>query len=164
MNRSRRLRHALCVLLLLASAPAIAQQVLGNLTVGRSTRKDVEKVFGKPVSEPSRTLIEYRAPESMRSEVSKIYVQYRQDSKIADRIEALLLHPQERGRALAGMGLPQVPLRTSINARGKFEEYYGAPMFMVLTYAYADADSGVLRAARYSPELFDRALQELEKQ
>jgi hypothetical protein len=42
------------------------------------------------------------------------------------------------------------------------EEYYGAPHYVVVTYARADTDSGVARTARYSRELFERAVADKE--
>src|SRR5881296_2214074 len=71
--------------LLLAFATGFGQTTFKGLTPGKSTRADVERVFGQPVKKLSETLIEYR-PQPL---TGKIYVQYRNGSPVVERIEVL---------------------------------------------------------------------------
>jgi hypothetical protein len=163
MNAPRRPHPLVIALLFLGSVTAVAQQPFGTLVAGRSTRAEVEKVLGRPIAKPSATLVEYAPPAGLRAVASKIYVQYRADSHIADRLESLLWPPQDRRVELARQGITERPAFSRINPRGALEEYYGAPMFIVLTYARADEDGGVARSARYSKELFAHVIRQLEQ-
>ena len=65
------------------SAICVGQSSYKGLTPGTSTRAEAERVLGQPVKNVSATLIEYR-PQPL---TSKIYVQYRKDSPVIERIE-----------------------------------------------------------------------------
>ncbi len=69
--------------LLLSCATCFAQTAYNGVTPGKSTRADAERVFAKPVKNVSETLVEY----SPQPRTSKVYVQYRKDSQVTERIE-----------------------------------------------------------------------------
>ena len=143
---------------LLSCAACFGQAEFHGLTAGKSTRADVERVFGQPLKELSQTLVEYQPNKEMQARVNKIYVQYRKGSPIVERIEALLVQPLNRSDVLTALHLPQQPTRSRLNSRGVLEEYFGPPFYLVLTYQGAEAKSGVARTGRYSRELFENAL------
>ena len=76
--------------------------------------------------------------------------------------KGIFLQSQDRREELAGLGINKPPSLSRVNPRGTLEEYYGAPWFIVLTYTHADEDSGVARSARYSKELFEHVIRQLE--
>ena len=140
---------------------AYDQSPLHGLTAGQSARTDAERVLGKPVKELSPTLVEYHpqefAPKAWEN-VTKVYVQYRKDAPIVERIEMLLTKPLNRADAIRTLRLPDAPAGRGKNAAGNLQEYFGAPNYVVLTYQGAEASSGVARTARYSRELFAGAV------
>jgi hypothetical protein len=148
----------------LSGGTAAAQLNFHGLTAGQSTRSDVERVFGRRVAAHSETLVEYRPTADARAIQTKVYVQYRPHSTVVERIEVLLVQPFLRASVLEELRFPAglMPALTRINPKGMLEEYYGAPHYVVVTYARADTDSGVARTARYSRELFERAVGDKE--
>lgn len=149
-------RIALSIIVALAaSGVCFAQSNYKDLTPGKSTRSDVDRVLGQPVKQISQTLFEYRPNQPTQS---KIYFQYRKDSAIVERIEILLVKPRTRADILTVLHLPQQPTASRVNSRGVLEEYFGSSFYVVLTYEGAEASSGVARTGRYSRELFDSAI------
>ena len=73
------------LMIFLAYVSCFGQTSFQGLTPGKSTRADVERVLGQPINKVSETLIEYRA----RPFTSKVFVQYRKDSPVIERIEVL---------------------------------------------------------------------------
>jgi hypothetical protein len=69
----------------LTCAVSFGQTSYKGLTPGKSTRAEVERVFGLPVKSVSTTLIEYKSPDDL----GRIFVQYSDDSATArvQRIE-----------------------------------------------------------------------------
>src|ERR1700716_3084346 len=89
------MRNTLAVaLLLLLCGLCLGQTSYKGLTPGKSTRADVERVLGQPVNTVSETLVEYAPPSNpdpARYRVkAKVYVQYRKNSAIVERIAVLM--------------------------------------------------------------------------
>jgi len=160
-------KPAACVVLWLCTfaTAADAQLNFRGLVAGESTRRDVERVFGKAAASHSETLVEYRPTADARNIQSKIYVQYRLHSTVVERIEVMLVQPFLRSSVIETLVLPADtrPSLARVNRRGVLEEYYGAPLYVVLTFAGSDPNSGVTRSARYSRDLFTRVMAEIEK-
>jgi len=135
---------------LLACITCVAQSSYKRLTPGSSTKADVKGIFGQPVREFSETLSEYKSDQ----ETEQIFVQYERDSGVVARIEAAYADAIKRSSALASMNLPMNSTAWQINSKGRLEEYFSAAC-VVLTYAGADASSGISRIGYYSRQLFD---------
>jgi hypothetical protein len=139
-----------------AARPATppGQSSFQGLTPGVSTRSNVTKALGQPVSEVSPTLSEYAPPQG----IAKVYVQYRKESQVVERIEVLLLKPILRSALLRQFNLPDQAVVQKTDKQRRLLEYFGGPAFLVLTYASTDASSGVTRIGYYSRELFESAV------
>ena len=148
---------------LLGCAACFGQTAYDGLMPGRSTRADVERVLGQPIRRISETLLEYPPPAVWRQQVSQIFIQYRKNSFIIERIEILTLNAMDRATIIAGLRLPPQPIGRRINARGVLEEYFGAPAFFVSTYVGSESASGVARTGRYSRELFESTVATLRE-
>lgn len=137
---------------LLSCATSLGQTSFKGLTPGQSTRQDVEGVLGRPVRELSETLTEYNSAGGNE----QVFVQYQRDSSIVARIEVAYADAIERSTALRSLNLPPRSTAWQINSKSRLEEYFSAAC-VVLTYAGADASSGVSRIAYYSRQLFESA-------
>lgn len=82
----------------------------------------------------SATLSEYKSDK----ETEKIFVQYRRNKDIAERIEVVYSSPLERAAVISVLDLPASPSASRTNAKGKLEEYF-SPKYVVLTYTTAEA-------------------------
>lgn len=147
MNRA----PIIILLVLLSCVQCFGQSSFKELQPGRSTRAEVEKVLGPPLNEVSPTLLEYKSDK----ESEKIFVQYRRDSSVVERIEAVYLEAIDRSAVERSLNLRQ-PSASQTNARGKLEEYFPTAD-VVLTYAGAEITGGVSRVGYYSRELFESA-------
>jgi hypothetical protein len=169
----------LSLLIARGAAPAgggsSGQNSYQKLVPGQSTKADVERVLGRPVSRVSETLYEY----GPRWSAKKIYVQYGKDSAVVERIEVLLTDPVGRSDALMYVSFtapPDDPFGNSLHRsdtlrsfvlsqrpvatrtrKGKLEEYFGRPLYMVLTHEGEEASSRVNQIGYYSRELFESA-------
>jgi hypothetical protein len=133
---------------------AIGQTPFMRLTPGKSSSADVSKVLGEPVAKISETLFEYRAKDTSQ----KVYVQYRKDADVIDRLEVLFDRPVSRS-SLAGMlGLPAKAETVKWDAKGRMEEYFGTDTLIVITHESSEDASAVIRVGYYSQELFEAAL------
>jgi hypothetical protein len=144
---------AVALLFLLSCVVCLGQSSFKGLAPGKSTKADVERALGQAVREVSETLAEYKSDQ----EREQIFVQYRRGSFIIERIELVYPATSERSAILRSLNLPPQPMALQTNSRGKFEEYF-SPASLVLTYAGADAASGVNRVGYYSRELFESAV------
>jgi len=141
------------LVVLLGCGACFGQSSFMGLTPGKSTRADVEIVLGQPVREVSQTLSEYKSEK----ESEQIFVQYRRDSSVVERIEAVYAAPIARSTALSSASLPSQASASQVNSRGRFEEYFTAG-YVVLTYGSTDISGGVSRVGYYSRELFESAV------
>jgi hypothetical protein len=147
----------IALLALLTSITAVGQTSYKGITPGTSAKAEVERILGKPVTNVSPTLIEYKAPSaSPLPTASKVYVQYRRDSNIVERIETNYADALTRENVVRLLHLPVPPSASQVNSKGRFEEYF-ATASIVLTYAEAAPKSGVSRIGYYSRELFQSA-------
>jgi hypothetical protein len=162
------------LLVLLTSVVCAGQTPIHGLVAGQSVRTDVERVAGKPVVVHTQTLVEYQPyafdPKTWQSNISKMYVQYRVDSPIVERIELLMAQPIKKTDTLKSLeasttaarqpNMPDQPATRGKNGT-RLVEYFGAPYFIVLTFEGPDENSGVSRTARYSKLLFDSTVSSL---
>ena len=83
-------KSTIILFMLLSCATCFGQSSFMGLTPGKSTRAEVERVFGRPVNSASKTLSEYKPQQ----EADKLYVQYRDGSAdaLVDRIEVTCTH------------------------------------------------------------------------
>lgn len=157
---------------LLASVSTMAQTSYKDLTPGKSTKADVQRVLGQPVIKLSETLIEYR-PQPL---TGKILVQYGSDS-IIERLEFYCrLESSNCNDLMKSLNLrlwenPEAARAPwSDNDRTKTNFYFAQPFYVVTTH---DENSLVVdghvvpdRVAFYSRELYapavSKTLRELE--
>ncbi|SPE31655.1 exported hypothetical protein [Candidatus Sulfotelmatomonas gaucii] len=167
-------RVIFCFLMLLSSTACVAQTPLHGLISGQSQRADVEKVAGKPVKFDSQTLVEYQPqefdPKTWDKNIAKMYVQYRDNSPIVERLELMLAKPISRADALTDLNhstaaarQPNLPAKAAAqgNTGQHAVEYFAAPHYIVITYAGVNTQSGVEHYGSYSPALFASAVNSL---
>lgn len=130
-----------------------ARSLLDGLRPGQATRPEVERALGKPLRSEFPNAFEYRLAAS----ATKFFVQYRENSAVVERIEAIFPERTARAAALASLGLNGPPDRIGRNVFGKMEEYY-ARSGIVLTYRDGDAASGVHRASYFDGPAFKAAM------
>lgn len=139
-----------------------------GLTPGRSTRVDIERVLGQPVNKVSATLIEYRPMEL----TGKIFVQYRADTEVVERLEILCRLQNSNCNDFAkkwGLQLSADPEAVKALDDGKLVSYYRGPQYLVATVdpneTCADCANVPFRLAFYSKELYAvtvvKAIQEM---
>lgn len=138
----------LLLIFVTGAAYAHAQTAYRGITPGMSTRAQTERVFGKAVKNVSATLAEYNAG----AEADKLYVQYRGETDIVERIEVLYAEGVAKTEIAAKLRLPRESA-SKVNARGNIEEYYSTRN-IVLTFEGDDRVGGVRRVGYYSAELF----------
>lgn len=138
------------VIVLLTSTICMGQSTFKGLEPGRSTRAEVEKILGDPLREVSDALSEYKSDK----ESERIYVLYRRQSEVVDRIELVYPEPIDRAVVIRSLNLPSAANSSQTNTKGKLEEYFSEKL-LVLTYDGADAKR-VSRLGYCSRELFDK--------
>lgn len=152
----------------LSCVACFGQSSYKGLTPGQSTRADVERVLGRPVKDVSKTLIEYKSPES----VGKLFVQYHNDSPTAmvQRIELICYGPscgsvRDTFEVSSDGVLPDARSRDENEKQGRLQAgtYYGAPRFIVKTliskFLYnRNPDDYEMRVGFYSKELYESAV------
>ena len=151
-------------LLLFACATCFGQSSYKGLTPGQSTRVEVERVFGRPVTNASKTLVEYKSAEHL----VKIYVQYSDDSAAAqvDRIELTCIKVREGSgykttecSKIWDKEFDSYDARKYVSDEGqksKDRYYFGASRYMVFTRMDDE-----IRWAFYSKELYEAAAPKL---
>jgi len=152
------------LLILLTAVVSSAQTSYKGLTPGKSTRSEVERVLGRPVKEHSKTLIEY-GPQPL---TGRIYVQYRTDSAVVERIELVCRLENSTcadfTRSLS-LRLPEQS-ETGTLADTKWTMLYGPPHFIVMSGDAAgmtgDSDA-TSRMAFYSRELYQAQFVRVEE-
>lgn len=149
----QRISITVFVVLMCGSATCLAQSSYRGLTPGLSTKANVVRVLGQPVTEISKTFYEYKSDKA----TEPIFVQYLRDSAVVARIELVYAATHERAGVIRALRLPQHATASQINSKGKLEEYF-ATAAVVLTYGGAEIRSGVSRVGYYSRELFESAV------
>jgi hypothetical protein len=135
---------------LISCATGFGQSSFQEITPGTSTRNDVARVFGQPVRAISATLFEYNPP----SGIARVEVEYA-GSSVVRRIEVYFVIPVSRSALINRFNLSPHAESMNSNPAGRLMEYFGDSALLVLTYAAADANSGVNSIGYYSRELFD---------
>jgi hypothetical protein len=146
------LRAATTVCLLVGIATG--QTPFMGLTPGTSSKADADRLLGQPIKNVSETLLEYRSKEPGQ----KLYVQYRQEADVIDRIEVIFETAVPRAVLSSVLGLSQKADSTKWDSKGRIEEYFGANKLIVLTHETPEASSPVYRVGYYSSDLFAVAL------
>src|ERR1044071_1246596 len=90
----------LALFVLLNSTGGRGQASFQELTPGKSSRADVERVLGQPTSQVSERLFEYEKGGQ------QIYVQYGKSSAAAVRIEVVYSTSRERSQVISQEKLP----------------------------------------------------------
>ena len=154
------------LLALLVSATALGQTSYKGLTPGKSTKIQVQRVLGLPVTKVNETLFEYR-PQPL---TSKIYVQYSEDSVVA-KIEARCRLPNSTCNDFArslGLRLPENAESAKVpeGGTGKYVFYYAAPLYVVTTIdeeGFQGNEVVPSRIAFYSRELYEATVGTVKK-
>lgn len=144
---------------LLSCAACFAQTSYKGLTPGKSTRAEVERIFGQPLRNVSETLIEYR-PQPL---TNQIFVQYGKDSPAVKRIELLCRMENSTCADLIkslDLRLPLSDVEKIRRQDGKWLAYYGAPLFIITTGEMTDRTPA--RVAFYSRNLYESAVAKVE--
>ena len=126
-----------------------------GLQPGRSTRNEVEKIFGQPVRSLGTNMFEYALPKVS----GKIYVEFRAKDFVVERIERHFQKPVSRAAIIRSLNLPESPEEKGTIKEGNLVEYFGDIKTLALTYASAESESGVISIGYYSMELFERSLE-----
>jgi tetratricopeptide (TPR) repeat protein len=153
------IRGLAIILILFSESFIFSEASYRGLTPGASTKAQVDSALGQPVRPVSETLFEY-APQE---DTEKIYVQFRKNGMIADRIETFLNQPRDRSFILSRLALTSTAEKSRRNARGKLEEYFGATKNIVLTYSSDNQESGVTRVGYYSSALYALAVKQSDE-
>ena len=152
------------LLIVVSAVVSLAQTSYKGLMPGKSRKLEVERVLGRPVKEHSKTLIEY-GPQPL---TGRIYVQYRMDSAVVERIELVCRLESSTcddfTRSL-GLRLPEQS-ETGTLADSKWTMLYGPPHFIVMSGGSAgmtgDSDP-TARMAFYSRELYEAQFVRVEE-
>lgn len=140
--------------------PCFAISVYMGIQPGLSTREDVNKILGQPINTVSETTFEYALPSGS----GKIFIEYRADSSIVDRIERYFLKPVSRAALVKSLSLPETAEEKEKTKEGKLVEYFGGAKVLSLNYA-SDAESGGVKSlCYYSFEMYDRMLNRARNQ
>lgn len=158
----------LIIFLLFACATCFAQTTFMGITPGKSTKPDVERVFGQPVSSVSKTLIEYK--DTSPQGASKIYLQYRDDAPFAT-VERLELICSRAARCeftgdFFNRTKGHLPIFRKVSTVDGYRQvtFYDIPIFVVETLigdaavAQGSRQASERRVAIYSKELFYSAI------
>ena len=148
-------KSTIILFILLSCVTCFAQSSFMGLTPGQSTRAEVERVLGQPVKKVSETLIEYR-PQPM---TSKVYVQYRKDAAVIERIEVLCkLEKSTCHDFIKQLNLTITDDDWEASSGEDWlteKKYYRAPFYVVLT----GTSENFQRMAFYSRDLYEAAIQ-----
>jgi len=157
------------LLLLMACVSCFGQSTYKGLTPGKSTRADVERVFGPPAKSVSKTLAEYKAPE----DIWKLYIQYSYESPAAsvERIELMCEHATGANQTGGCEKLLRQLVKDPAEKKdayitgdrtgkvwGNHIIYYGPPFFIVETFLDKLPTSAQWRLGLYSRELYENAV------
>ena len=141
--------------ILLAVNLCLGQTAFMQLTPGKSSRTDATQALGQPVTKVSETLFEYRPRETGQ----KLYIQYRSESELIDRVEVVFENAMQRTALASLIGLGPKADATKWDTKGRLEEYFGTTRMVVLTHEGPDVASPFIRMGYYSTDLFALAMQ-----
>ena len=82
---------------------SVAISVYMGIQPGLSTQDDVNKILGQPIKAISAKVFEYKLPSSS----GKIFIEYRADSLIVNRIERHFIKPVSRSAMIKSLNLPE---------------------------------------------------------
>ncbi len=147
---NRKIRPAVVVIALMIGCVCARAQTKfnGQITPGVSTRSDVDKFLGEPVKQESATLFEYKPPTG----AARLDIGYRADG-VVFYVNAMFTQTYPRQTLVQAFGLPSQPQPTMI-AQAHLDEFFGAPAYLVFTYATSQASSGVINLRYDSAEAF----------
>lgn len=146
--RRRRSRSLLLLGLLLAAEPAGAVSTYKGVQPGKTTRAEVEKIFGQPRRALSGTLFEYALTDGP----GELLVEYR-EAGVVNRLERQFPRAISRAALRQALELPEAAEATATRD-GKLVEYFGDIKTLALSYTAADTTSGVISLGYHSMESF----------
>jgi TonB family protein len=146
------------LLILMLAVVSSAQTSYKGLTPGKSRKVEVERVLGQPVKQLSETLVEYR-PQPL---AGRIYVQYRADSGVVERIEFICRLADSNCadfmKSLT-LNLPNAEKATPTDDKGRYLAFSEPPHYVVETMDQSgEKENNVfvpVRVAFYSRELYE---------
>jgi hypothetical protein len=153
-------------LLLMLCGLCLGQSSYKGLTPGKSTKTQVQRVLGLPVTKVNETLFEYR-PQPL---TGKIYVQYSEDSVVA-KIEVRCRLPNSTCNDFArsvGLRLPENPesAKAPEGGTGKYVFYFAAPLYVVTTIDEESFQGNEVVPARisfYSRDLYEATVDKVKE-
>lgn len=150
-----------------ASQYARVNKPFKGLVPGKSTNADVERVLGQPVVKVSDTLYEYASENVRYRSCAKVFVQFRKQSAVVERIEAICesnsncLELMVQAFEAVSRRFP-APEATIIESKGTDKErqleYFGKPYYAVHTVILNNGSPVSCRMGFYSVELYEAAL------
>lgn len=154
---------SIALLLTLSGGTCFGQSSYKGITPGKSTRADAERVLGRPVKAVSATVVEYR-PQPL---TSKVYVQYRKNSPIVERIEVVCrLENSTCNDLIERLGLTLPAALNGGMVGENFRELYGPPLFIVTKTdmtGVTESDVPPWSLAFYSRELYEAEFERIDK-
>ena len=135
----------------LTCTTSVAISVYMGIQPGLSTQDEVNKILGQPIKAISATTFEYTLP----SPTGKIFIDFRVDSPIVNRIERHFLKPISRSALIKSLNLPVNAEEKGKTKEGKLIEYFGGVKLLSLNYASGETSSGVISLIYHSMESFE---------
>ncbi len=133
---------------------SVAISVYMGIQPGLSTQDEVNKILGPPIKAISATTFEYTLPSS----TGKIFIDFKVDSPIVNRIERHFLKPISRGALVKSLNLPMNAEEKGKTKEGKLIEYFGGVKLLSLNYASGEPNSGVISLIYHSMESFEEGM------
>jgi hypothetical protein len=134
---------------------------------GKSEKVEVERVLGQPAKQLSETLVEYR-PEPL---AGRIYVQYRADTSVVERMEFICRLSESSCKDFMkslNLSLPESAAAMSPpDNKGRYLAFSAPPYYVVQTMEWVvETENAVLlpvRVAFYSRELYQAEVGKIKK-
>ena len=143
-----------CVRFILAAvaagtiATAVGQTAYRGVTPGATARSEAERMLGRPLRAITPTLAEYASGK----EEEKIFVQYRKDSPVVERLDSVYPAGLDRAILIRTLRLGSGAGTSERNAGGRLVEYYVRAAISLL-YSGPNESAKVTRVSFCSREL-----------
>ena len=155
------------LLMFLSDAVSSAQTSYKGLVPGKSEKVEVEWAVGPPVKQLSETLVEYR-PQPL---AGRIYVQYRADKSVVERMEFICRLSESSCKDFMkslNLSLPESAAAMSPpDNKGRYLAFSAPPYYVVQTMEWVvETENAVLlpvRVAFYSRELYQAEVGKIKK-
>lgn len=129
---------------------------------GKTTKDEVSGILGEPAKEINSSSYEYPPKTSIER---AIVIEYKmtEPAPIVDKMDIHFLKPVARGALAKKLNLPENPSSQGVNPDGKFQEYFGSNLALMLTYDGKAAESGVTVLSFFSRDTFESVHKEMAK-